>query len=388
MSVRLIKHVRLIRHGESAANAGAASMDHATIPLTPKGLEQAHLAAMSFTHAPDLIIASPFSRAQLTAMATVAAFPGIPIETWPIQEFTYLEPARCANTTVDQRRAWVDAYWSRSDPTYMDGAGAESFRDFIHRAQSLLERLAKHPAQEIAVFSHGQLINAVAWLIEIQPQQIDGRVMADWRQYEIANHVPNCGECLLSKDLDEAGWRVSRAIAEEPRMDATWRVPGRAYQVVRDPERLLIEERAEALSAAGYPTPGVDPAMYAEERLKDARAAARSSRIGSVSESTAGELSAREVCQVLREVTFERRMMTKVHQASWDEVCAGHFLIDIDGWQVSIFNDCDTLDYCEECLSPDGRRWTFNAGDRYGTDPVAMLSTWEHQTLELMLKAL
>ena len=36
-------------------------------------------------------------------------------------------------------------------------------------------------------------------------------------------------------------------------MDTTRRVPGRAYQTVRDPERLLIEERAEALSAAGYP---------------------------------------------------------------------------------------------------------------------------------------
>lgn len=34
-------------------------------------------------------------------------------------------------------------------------------------------------------------------------------------------------------------------------MDTTRRVPGRAYQKVRDPERLLIEERAEALSAAG-----------------------------------------------------------------------------------------------------------------------------------------
>jgi probable phosphoglycerate mutase len=209
MSVRLIKHVRLIRHGESAANAGAASMDHARIPLTPKGVEQAHLAAMSFTHAPDLIIASPFSRAQLTAMATVAAFPGIPIETWPIQEFTYLEPARCANTTVDQRRAWVDAYWLRSDPTYVDGAGAESFRDFIHRAQLFLDRLAGHPAHDIVVFSHGQLLNAVAWLIARNPQTIDGQTMTEWREYEITNHVPNCFGYKLTKHPDDAFWRMS-----------------------------------------------------------------------------------------------------------------------------------------------------------------------------------
>ncbi|MBD0703698.1 phosphoglycerate mutase [Pseudomonas sp. PSB1] len=383
-----MKHVRLIRHGESAANAGKASLDHASIPLTPKGVEQARLVAGSFVQAPNLIVASPFSRAQATAMETATAFSSVPFETWPIHEFTYLEPARCTNTTVAQRRGWVEEYWVSEDPAFRDGDGAESFLDFISRAQSFLNRLADHPAHDIAVFSHGQLINAVAWLIERNPQEIDGRAMADWREYEIANHVPNCGECLLSKDPDEAGWRVSRSAPEEPRMDATWRVPGRAYQVARDPERVLLEERAEALSAAGYPTPDADTAMYAEERLKLARAAADSLQVGSVSDSTAGELLAREVCQVLREVTFERRTMTKVGQVSWDEVYSGNFVVSIEGWHISIYNDCGTLDHCEACISPDGRRWSFDSGDRFGTEPVALLSTWEHQTLERMLKAL
>jgi 2,3-bisphosphoglycerate-dependent phosphoglycerate mutase len=383
-----MKHVRLIRHGESAANAGEATLDHETITLTPRGVEQAQLVALSFKHAPALIVASPFTRAHSTAMATAAVFPHIPFETWPIHEFTYLEPARCANTTVAQRREWVEAYWAKADPGFTDGEGAESFLDFIARAQSFLECLAEHPAQDIVAYSHGQFINAVAWLIERKPLGIDGGAMVDWREYEIANHVPNCGGYLLSKDPDEAGWRVSRSAPEEPRMDAIWRVPGRAYQVARDPERLLIEERAEALSAAGYPTPVTDTAMYAEERLKQARAAAHSSQVGSISESTAGELSAREVCQVLRDVTFERRTMTKVSHASWGEISASHFLVNVDGWQISISTDCGTLDHCEACLSRDGRRWSFDSGDRFGTDPIALLSTWEHQTLERLLKAL
>lgn len=58
-------------------------------------------------------------------------------------------------------------------------------------------------------------------------------------------------------------------------MDETKRVKGRAYQSARDPERVLIEERAEALSAAGYPLPEDDPAIYAEQRLREARDAAR-----------------------------------------------------------------------------------------------------------------
>lgn len=383
-----MKHVRLIRHGESAANAGEASLDHASIPLTPKGVEQACLVAGSFVQAPDLIVASPFSRAQATAMKTVAAFSSVPFETWPIHEFTYLEPARCINTTVADRREWVEAYWAKADPGFTDGEGAESFLDFIARAQSFLVCLAEHPAQDIVAYSHGQFINAVAWLIERKTLGIDAGAMVNWREYEIANHVPNCGGCLLSKDPEEAGWRVSRSATEEPRMDATWRVPGRAYQAVRDPERLLIEKRAEALSAAGYPLPDDDPAMYAEQRLEEARAAARSSQVGSVSNDTAAELSAREVCQLLREVIFERRSMTRVGKTSWDEIYAGHFVVSVEGWRISIYNDCDTLDYCEECVSPDERRWSFDSGDRFGTDPIALLSTWEHQTLERLLKAL
>ena len=308
-----MKRIRLIRHGESAANAGQASLDHATIPLTPKGMEQASLVAESFTQAPDLIVASPFSRAQATAMQTVAAFPSVPFEIWPIHEFTYLEPARCINTTVAQRRAWVEAYWAKADPVFIDGEGAESFLEFISRAQSFLDRLAEHPGHHLAVFSHGQFMNAVAWLIERSPQTMDGKAMAEWLEYEITNHVPNCSGYKLTKRPDGAGWRVT---------------------------------------------------------------------------ADNSELSAREVCQVLREVTFERRTMTKVGHASWDEVYAGHFVVSVEGWHISIYNDCDSLEYCEDCVSPDGRRWSFESGDRFGTDPVALLSTWEHQALERLLKAL
>lgn len=101
-----------------------------------------------------------------------------------------------------------------------------------------------------------------------------------------------------------------------------------------------------------------------------------------------GSLSSREVCQVLREVTFGRRAMAKVGTQTWDEVYACHFIVDVEGWRITLYNDCDELDYCEQCISPDGRRWSFSPGDRLGTDPVALLSTFEHQTLERLLKAL
>jgi hypothetical protein len=134
----------------------------------------------------------------------------------------------------------------------------------------------------------------------------------------------------------------------------------------------------------GLSTADDEPAMYAPKLLQAAREAAYSTEMRSVDENT--PLSAREVCQVSREVTFERRTMTKVGQASWNEIYAGHFVVSVEGWQISIYNDCDKLDYCEECFIPDGRRWSFDSGARFGTDPIALLSTWEHQTLERLLK--
>lgn len=85
---------------------------------------------------------------------------------------------------------------------------------------------------------------------------------------------------------------------------------------------------------------------------------------------------------------FGRRQMAKLGDQTWDKVYACRFLADIDGWRISLYNDCNSLDYCESAVSPDGQLWRFDLGGRLGTDPVALLSTWEHQTLERLLKAL
>ncbi|MDR6711404.1 broad specificity phosphatase PhoE [Pseudomonas hunanensis] len=218
-----MKRVRLIRHGESAANAGAASHDHATIPLTAKGMEQARQVARSVIRAPELIVVSPFSRAQVTASFTAATFPAAALETWSIEEFTYLAPARCVNTTVAQRRGWVDQYWTKADPSHHDGEGAESFLDFVDRGRTFLDRLAAHPAQDIVAFSHGQFLNVLAWLIERRSVLIDGRAMTDWRHYEITHHVPNgCGYQLYAEQ-DDANWRLSHSISVQGVFEATQR---------------------------------------------------------------------------------------------------------------------------------------------------------------------
>jgi hypothetical protein len=63
---------------------------------------------------------------------------------------------------------------------------------------------------------------------------------------------------------------------------------------------------------------------------------------------------------------------------------------EIDGWRLTLFNDCDTLDYCEYCEycgSPDGRVGTLGLWQRDGVDPVELLSAWEREQLERLLAA-
>lgn len=157
------------RHGESAANIGQATDSPSTIPLTAKGWEQAKAIARSLTASPDLIVMSPFQRAQDTAAPTRTRFPGVPAETWSIQEFTYLAPVRCAGTSAAQRRAWVDAYWAANDPAHVDGLGSESFADFIARvvaAKSRLEALHEAGARRVLLFGHGQFIQALKLVVQ------------------------------------------------------------------------------------------------------------------------------------------------------------------------------------------------------------------------------
>src|SRR6266404_2703390 len=55
-----MKEIWLIRHAESAANAGAVTSSPETIPLTEKGLQQARRVAAWFDKQPDIIAVSRY----------------------------------------------------------------------------------------------------------------------------------------------------------------------------------------------------------------------------------------------------------------------------------------------------------------------------------------
>ena len=103
---------------------------------------------------------------------------------------------------------------------------------------------------------------------------------------------------------------------------------------------------------------------------------------------TTSPLPANEVSQVLTDVALGKRIMMRSSIQSWNEIYHGLMPVEIDGWQLTLFNDCDTLDYCEYCRSPDGRVGTLELWQREGADPVDLLGTWEREQLERLLAAL
>jgi hypothetical protein len=97
-------------------------------------------------------------------------------------------------------------------------------------------------------------------------------------------------------------------------------------------------------------------------------------------------LTAREVNQVLREITLGRRAMTPT--CDQHRLHSGLMVVEVEGWRISLLLDGGELGYCADAVCPDGRQWALDSGARYGTDPVALLSTWEHTTLGSLLKNL
>lgn len=99
-------------------------------------------------------------------------------------------------------------------------------------------------------------------------------------------------------------------------------------------------------------------------------------------------LSAREVYQILKDVALGVHSMRNTSEQSWSEVHCGKVPLDIDGWKITLYNNCGSLDYCDACLSPEGRAGSFEEWGRFGTEPTQLLSRWEREQLEKKLQAL
>lgn len=182
--------VTFIRHGQSESNAGLPTEYPGSAPLTELGRRQARAAAGLFVEPPGLAIVSAFLRTRQTAAPLLERHPACPVETWPVQEFTYLRPAKYAGTTAKDRSADVAAYWQRLDPAYRDGEGAETFLEFLGRVDACLTRLADRPGP-VVLFGHGQFLRGVLLRLLMPFLGDPTDVMLRFRAFRLGLVIPN-----------------------------------------------------------------------------------------------------------------------------------------------------------------------------------------------------
>lgn len=90
-------------------------------------------------------------------------------------------------------------------------------------------------------------------------------------------------------------------------------------------------------------------------------------------------LTAREVYQQLRDTA------QGIHSLLLGQSLGSGLLhITIEGWRMTLDFSDRQLHHCQHCLSPDGREWSLDT-QRYGTDPISLLSTWELAQIERLL---
>jgi hypothetical protein len=94
-------------------------------------------------------------------------------------------------------------------------------------------------------------------------------------------------------------------------------------------------------------------------------------------------LSAREVCQRLREAALG----VLAFNICDGPTAAGLIAVDIEGWQLLLDVEGGRLHHCEFARSGNGQEGALERWQRYGTDPVSLLSTWELAQIEQLLKA-
>lgn len=179
----------LVRHGQSLANAGGKSTDHTTNPLTELGHTQARAFAEAFTGLPTRFICSSYLRARQTSEPLLEKLCDVPVEHWPIHEFTYLKQIQAASD--EELKPRIAEYWGRNDPAHIDGQGLESFSLFLDRVRDAAKRLATMPPGEhIVIFTHGFWIQAFRLLL-LFPNATDAELMANFRRFHFNHFIDN-----------------------------------------------------------------------------------------------------------------------------------------------------------------------------------------------------
>ncbi|HCA5310626.1 TPA: histidine phosphatase family protein [Acinetobacter baumannii] len=183
----------LIRHAESEANINGKTLSHASIALSKHGHKQAQALCSKLPEI-DHVIVSQYLRTHQTAAPLLEKY-NLSFEVDEhLHEFSYLSERKCANTNMDDRKAWVNAYWEKMDYQHKDADDAESFEDLYMRVQAFHKKLKvlneNYVQKNLAVFSHGQFLQLLMMQIQ-QPQPISKDLMQQFRYNLVYQPIRN-----------------------------------------------------------------------------------------------------------------------------------------------------------------------------------------------------
>ena len=196
----------VVRHGQSAGNVARDAADlgaheriaiegrDVDVPLSPLGERQARAlgrwyAAQDETERPDVLLASPYLRAQSTAKlfrAEGGALPDEPIcgdERLREKEFGILDgltTSGVASLQPEQAefRRMLGKFYHRPP-------GGESWCDVILRLRSLMDTVSLHYAERrVMIFAHQVVVLCLRYIVENMDEE---RILAIDREGDVAN---------------------------------------------------------------------------------------------------------------------------------------------------------------------------------------------------------
>ncbi|MBI2034330.1 MAG: histidine phosphatase family protein [Candidatus Levybacteria bacterium] len=156
-----IMKVYFVRHGESTFNA-LGLHQHRHVSLSETGKKQAAFVAKRFVQIPiDIIIASPYTRAQQTAEAINAVVEKKIVYTDLLKEIkrpTAVEKKSITDSNVLEiqqaiRKHYVSKHWHYSDE--------ENFFDLQKRAMSFTKYLEALTEENVLVVTHGMILKMI-----------------------------------------------------------------------------------------------------------------------------------------------------------------------------------------------------------------------------------
>ena len=184
-----MKTLYLIRHAQSAANAGGISLPDREISLSAEGARQAAELACRLPENRHVFV-SEMRRTHETA-APYCARHGVRPEILPcLNEFSYLPFAAVQGLDAADRKPLAEAYWQRADPHFRAGSGADTFAEFDGRVSDFLHRAWTGLPHGSLLFGHGIWIALLAWRLSGNPAE-SGADMAAFRTFQSSLHIAN-----------------------------------------------------------------------------------------------------------------------------------------------------------------------------------------------------